>query len=738
MTGKWQAAYRQQRAYLAIFAVGVLAMISQLAFLRVATISFSGNELTLCLILGHGLLWTSLGGFIGSRRVERNSDPRLFPLFLIYAAILIIFIYALFLIRQILGIPNSQLLGIGSIFLWTLLAMGPPAFLNGLCFPLLMAYGEAGECKPAVRKMYALDVFGSATGAILFALMIGLGLHSFRVLHLMVLLFLVCVSFILPLRRGLRYLIVVTAAMFTLGLWGWGFAQFLALKWQPADVRLFTESPYVSITLTGYADRLSLFGDNEPIVSNGNVESAEETIHFALLSHPEPRRILLIGIVSPEMQKQLQYYSSVCCVTAVSPDRKLVGTIRKYFGQDVPRSWLKTIFADPFHFLRRTAEQFDVIIVNVPLPVNVQWNRFYTAEFYRLCEMHLDGDGILAMQFPAGESFLTDEHASFLRSMQATLATVFRHYAWIPGETAHLLGSDQAIRNDYPTLLRRLDQLTAQPQYVQDYYLFDRLSPLRTEFLQRNLESQSDFHINRLLHPVGFYYDTVLWDQRVGGWIKPLYQYLKGIKSWIPATVFVLLLAVVSSILRRQKSRRNMLCLNMLLAGFILMSLESILIILFQSFVSGVYGRIMLLTLAFMLGASCGAWLQNRILPDAAKLHVALALFIVLVVVVGGLLFVSLAPLLYALCIILILICAGLLGGIIFPVLSRLLQFYRQSSLASSAGQMYAWDVIGSCCGAYLVSALIIPVYGIPAAVALTAGVAIILALVNLGVRWRL
>jgi len=293
------------------------------------------------------------------------------------------------------------------------------------------------------------------------------------------------------------------------------------------------------------------------------------------------------------------------------------------------------------------------------------------------------------------------------------------------------------IQNDYASLLGRLDQLTVPPQYVQDYYLFDRLSPLRKDFLNRNLESTPEFQINRLLRPVGFYYDTVLWDQRIGGWVRPLYQYLKGVRSWIPMAVFVILIGLMAGSLRRRRNHRNLLRLNMLLAGFILMSLESILIILFQSFVSGVYGRIVLLTLAFMLGASCGAWLQNRIFPDTAKLNLILAFFILLVLPVLGLLCVSLSPLGYALCILLILIIAGLLGGIAFPVIAHLLHSYRPACMASSAGQIYAYDVIGSCAGAYFVSALIIPIYGIPVAVFFTAAAALLLSLSNLGIRWK-
>ncbi|MCF7886563.1 MAG: hypothetical protein K9M80_08710, partial [Candidatus Marinimicrobia bacterium] len=58
----------------------------------------------------------------------------------------------------------------------------------------------------------------------------------------------------------------------------------------------------------------------------------------------------------------------------------------------------------------------------------------------------------------------------------------------------------------------------------------------------------------------------------------------------------------------------------------------------------------------------------------------------------------------------LLLFLSGLIDGYLFPyILNR----FKQRAESSLAGRLYAADVLGSCLGSYLFSAIILPIWGI-------------------------
>jgi spermidine synthase len=75
---------------------------------------------------------------------------------------------------------------------------------------------------------------------------------------------------------------------------------------------------------------------------------------------------------------------------------------------------------------------------------------------------------------------------------------------------------------------------------------------------------------------------------------------------------------------------------------------------------------------------------------------------------------------------------AGIVGGLQFP-LANALWLVEKPGVARAAGYTYGIDLIGSCLGAFLTTALLIPLFGIPftciTAAVITGGSLILLAL---------
>jgi len=118
-----------------IFAVGMTASIGQLALIRLTAQSFNGNELTMCVAIGHWLLWTGIGSLAGSRVVEKKpAVNKLFGLVFIYVVLLLAAADLLILIRRLIGMNISEMLGLGRIFLWTGLLFMPPGLVDRFAF----------------------------------------------------------------------------------------------------------------------------------------------------------------------------------------------------------------------------------------------------------------------------------------------------------------------------------------------------------------------------------------------------------------------------------------------------------------------------------------------------------------------------------------------------------------------------------------------------------------------------
>ncbi len=72
----------------------------------------------------------------------------------------------------------------------------------------------------------------------------------------------------------------------------------------------------------------------------------------------------------------------------------------------------------------------------MPEPPSGQANRFYTLEFFRLCQDHLNPGGIVALRLPAAENRWMPQMTERVLSIHGALSRVFANVLIIPGETA--------------------------------------------------------------------------------------------------------------------------------------------------------------------------------------------------------------------------------------------------------------------------------------------------------------
>lgn len=730
--------FKSMRYYWLVIFIGLTAMVGQLSLIRFAAISFYGNELTMCIVMGHWLLWTSIGSMVGSHVVDRiNVKHGLFILATLYGFILIGFSYVLLLVRKIAGISSSEIISLETIFLWTFLIFVIPALLNGLFFPFLVKWLKIKTQRSRVHFVYASETFGSALGSLCFAALIYLGFHTFDNLHIIVglLLILVAVYFISKKLSRLVYLIFIVSILAYSGVIGT--KNSLKFKWAPYHLKAFTESAYTAITHLEYEDMEVIFANSEPLWTVDDQERAEELVHFDMLSHPHPQEVLLVGLGNPDIYQELFKYNNIRSLTVLQSDSILQNKVNSLARQPLEQYSIRWIFQDPIGWLHEQHNRFDVVILNIPLPVNAQWNRYYTRSFFRSIRQNMSDNGLISIPLPAGENYLLEEKLRFLKTIQNTVKDVFPFTAWVPGQTAHLIGSEKPVKIEAEYFITEMQQRDIETRYIQEYYLVDRLSPMKIDFLKRQLAQIETTEINTLLAPVGFYYDTVLWAQRTAGVLAKVYQKLYTVsRIYFIAVIGFILIAIYTWFLSTRRIA-GLINFNMAAVGFYVMSLETVLILIFQSYVGALYLRIVFLMCAFMLGAAMGA-AGHHFLPQPKNfthLYRQLSGFLVLPILMILGLNITLQDWVFSLLILLSLFTAGMISGFIFPSLTALWQKYTFRSAAAASGRIYGGDILGSCLGVYLISALVLPIWGIMTALIVLQLLAVVVFIANYLVR---
>jgi len=699
--------------------IGAAAMIAQVAYLRLVAQSFYGNELTMCIALGHWLVWTGIGSLLGTRFIRQDfKEKHLLRLTVLYSLVLIVFAGLLYLNRSIARIPTGEIVGLGTIFSWTMLFFSLPALLNGFFFPLIVDWNRKQEMGAPVHTVYAAEVIGSALGSLLFAGLILAGVGTINCLLVIVWLMLTTAFYLFLRNNGYRSLAVATTFIVIVTVMIIFQNQLAVFKWRPFQLVKHRESPYSALTILRYNAALSLYSDSQPLWTFGEREHAEELTHFALLNHPSPQTVLVIGVGNAEIKDEILRHSTVRKITIVQPDRIAQEMLNQ--SAVLTDTLTRIVIADPLRFLRRTDEHFDVVLLNIPLPVNAQWNRFYTHEFFTAVRRCIGVNGLLMLNFPGDEEYLTTAHIDFLKIIQNTVQNVFRETVWIPGLTTHLLAADFPLTNDLHYLIGEQKRRDLAPLYVGEYFLTDRLSPWKINFLTNKIASSPVVNVNTLAQPAGYYFDTTLWGQRTGGFTRWIYPFFRMI-GLIPVLIgFTIVLLLIEIILWKKTTGR--LTIRMAGIGFWVMGLESVTIILFQSLVGSVYLWIVFLTFAYMLGAGWGAIVEMKRKRTKSEIpHFIIVLMLLQPVGCLRLLQWYWPVWLVTVLIGLILLTGGLLAGYLFPLL---VQIYIEESnnvkgwsgrklTPHGAGHLYAADILGSALGVYLISGIVIPIWGI-------------------------
>ncbi|MGB8064784.1 MAG: fused MFS/spermidine synthase [Candidatus Sulfotelmatobacter sp.] len=731
----------------ALTLIGFSAVIGQIVLMRELIVVFNGNEISLGIMLATWLFWTAAGSSLsGSFALgENNARPAVAALECLLGISLLPTIWVLRDSRTFFQTVPGELVGPVPMLLTSLACLSLFCVVAGALFVVATRMYEqecAVSARVATSSAYLLEAAGSGFGGILASLVLLRFLGAFQIATVVALLNL-CMAAVLLFRMSRKQLgaLTVAAALFAILLLIYVAPSLdrsaQARLWRGFRLVASRDSIYGNLAVieTGKTEtgNIRSIYENGVILANAPDESAaEEAVHYALLEHPSPRQLLLIGGGLNGSIAQALKHPTVERIDYVELDPTLIDMARHFFPvQSAPvvsDPRVHVHYADGRYYLKTTGATFDVIILNVPDPQTAQLNRFYTAEFFRSARDHLASGGLLALQLRSSEDYISPDLAEFLRCIHRTLREVFPYVAVVPGETMHFFAATRPdVLTDTPrTLVARLQERNLKTQYVREYFIPFRMMPDRMEQVREQLRPMTSTRVNRDFEPIAYYFDVVLWST----------QFKLGYSRWLRAAAHVAFTGVIDAVLvvlmlvavlltfvpaRDQRARSAAACC-VAATGFTLMTLQIFLLLTFQSVYGYVYHQLTVLVAMCMAGIAFGSWLGIRRLRSSdrppyrtiATTQLLLALsgpaliFVVSVLSkISGVATTWLTaqfvfPALAAVC--------GMLGGYQFPIATQI--YLHDSSGRSRLGTLYAIDLLGGCVGALVLSSYLIPVFG--------------------------
>ncbi|MEW5724440.1 MAG: polyamine aminopropyltransferase [Thermodesulfobacteriota bacterium] len=155
----------------------------------------------------------------------------------------------------------------------------------------------------------------------------------------------------------------------------------------------------------------------------------EALVHPAMLAHPQPQKICVIGGAEGATLREVLRHPGVNRVVMVDIDEQLVGLCREHLAMmsqgafEDPR--LELIFGDGRKYLEETGEAFDVIIVDLSDPIpDSPAIYLFTREYYQTISSRLSDGGTAAFQGESLQPWRLELHARMVNTLKSVFPVV--------------------------------------------------------------------------------------------------------------------------------------------------------------------------------------------------------------------------------------------------------------------------------------------------------------------------
>lgn len=724
---------------LSVVISGIIGIIAQVVLLRELLVSFQGNELSIGIILANWLLFEALGAYIaGKFNVRIKNTPVLFALTQVCVSIgLPLGIFIARSARNIMGLPIGQGLGVDAMFIVSILSLMPVSLFHGASFTL--ASVMSADKPDSLGKAYVYENAGTMLGAIVVTFLLLPILNSFEIALVMI--FLASIAGIAlmryDLKRGIKLglkehiclLVCIMALVLGIALYRSFHEKSLAIQWEGQNLISHKNSVYGNIAVVERGREFTFFTDGQPIITTPfpDVIRLEEFVHFAMLSHNKPQSVAVLTGGAGGKINEILKHPYVKTIDYVELDPMLPAKIKQFptgltrFELTNPK--VRFHIDDGRYFLKKTDSLYDVCIVGVANPTDLQTNRFFTYEFFRTVRNRLNPGGLLAIRLPSlpRAQINVEGLASMNKAIYATLNEVFRYVRVFPGE-----GSNVFIASDTDYIMRMNAYLMNDKIEYKDLglallnkpYLEYRTLPWWGENFYASIENWEASWLNKDFEPRVVFESNMYFSAMFTPYAAELLQNIRDYGMYL-FIAGILIIVIVTAILKK----RGDIPFSIFTTGFAGMLLDLVVIFAFQAIFGYVFYWIGILVSAFMAGASIAALRVNRILSsikkpdtiflslDAAVMMICAILPIILVLLhihTFGLIPAAFAKGVF----VLMSFACGILVGAQYPLACHIVKSQGKGE-GGTVGLLYGLDLFGGWAGGVIGGLFLLPILGV-------------------------
>ena len=661
---------------------GFLSMIIQVLLMREITTVFQGNEILMIWTLGVWMFLNGAGVWLGSRITFKANSALIGGIIATYSILPLLIVPLLNILRNNI-FPPGVLIHPAVFFLVIVLILLPICVLTGSTFSLLIKNAYNDE-KGFVR-IYYLEALGCVIGglAVSFVLLYWLTiLQSFIVIAGILQISL----YFLEKKKGYLFGSILIFLLFIAGFI-FPYEKIITSQlYSNQNVIESKETFYGNITITQKSSQYNFYENGNLLFTSQNNIVSEEYVHYAMLQHPMPRKVLLVSGGVSGMLDEVIKYPQLESLEYIELNPELVRMAGKYFPvPDDPR--IHIVFGDIRKYLNNNTHTYDVAIMALPDPASLQINRMYTEEFVRILYQRMNPGGIVIYGLSPSGNYMSDIQRNTSALMFNTLKACFKQVLVIPGERDYYLASDSALTCSISKLWTKnpVENLYVNSYYIDDQSISERSNFIRDEIAGINL-------VNTDNKPLPVFYSALNYLSQ--------FHFAKEI-LWI----IILVLLLIPLLLMRS------LATGVYLAGFSGAAAELLLVFTFQVAYGFVYSAIGIIIALFMSGLVLGSLLARKIKMTSGYFRLVQVIMI-LYFLIFPLFFhtqkVSVSGFSWISMLLMILLPSSVIG--FMYVSATKLSF---SDVTKSAPDVYSADLAGAATGIITLSVVFLPILGI-------------------------
>jgi spermidine synthase len=420
---------------LAVFTAGLCSIIYELLISTAATYFLGNGVKQFSLIIGVYLFSMGIGAFLSKFFKEKS---------------LLFFIRIEYLLGFIGGIsvPLIYFLFVTvsptALQLYCLLIIFIIGLLTGMEVPLLTFVSSEKEVKDDLSNILSLDYIGGLIATLIFPFILlpFIGLFYSSLLFGVVNIILGLVLSILFFKKKKKQLIpgvFALSLLLILVIFTGSLLEVWDEKIYKNPVVFNKQTPYQKIVVTRNAHNDIRLYLNRVIQFSSQDEHRyhEALVHVPLVRHKNPVKVLILGggenLASREVLKDIR----VKKIDVVDIDEEIFNLAREHqlikaINQNAAlNNKVNLITQDAFTFLNSCTDKYDLIIADLPDPVNESIARLYSKQFFLMVKRTLTNEGVFVTQ--SGEIYFSNTVFSCINTtLNEVFETVEAYHVYIP------------------------------------------------------------------------------------------------------------------------------------------------------------------------------------------------------------------------------------------------------------------------------------------------------------------